>query len=374
VESQAAATDLELLLAPHRAFTEGRAALDSLQYHRIVAARATFEGLVRQHPGEAKHHIGMANACAMQFESTRTDPAPDAEALRLAERHARHACGLDPELAEAWATLGFVLERTGRRADALAALERAVTLEPDNWRHQVRLALGSWGETRLRAARAALKRCPQLPLAHWLAATVFVARHALDQAERDVDLGLAVAAVESPEAAPYPTVALHWLKGLLRNAAGDVDEAMASFDQELAMEARGHLYAREIAANAWYAKGACYLAAGERDAAGTAFAEAVARVPGHPMALAGLAIVNGQPPCACADAGAPEPIDHAVARAARMVHGGNVAGAVPTVSAALAAAPPGNGGWLLPIEPLLRVHRAPDAWTPALAVLHLRAR
>ena len=160
----------------------------------------------------------------------------------------------DPELAEAWATLGFVLERTGRPEDALAALERAVTLEPDNWRHQVRLALGSWGETRLRAARAALKRCPQLPLAHWLAATVFVARHALDQAERDVDLGLAVAGVESPEAAPYSTVALHWLKGLLRNAAGDTAAAMASFDRELAQEPRGHLYGREIAANAWYAK------------------------------------------------------------------------------------------------------------------------
>jgi hypothetical protein len=69
--------------------------------------------------------------------------------------------------------LGLVVERTGRRADALAALERAVALEPDNWRHQVRLALGSWGESRLRAARAALKRCPHLPLAHWLAATVF---------------------------------------------------------------------------------------------------------------------------------------------------------------------------------------------------------
>jgi len=60
----------------------------------------------------------------------------------------------------------FVLERTGRRDDARAALGRAVTLEPDNWRHQVRLALGSWGETRLRAARRALAECPHLPLAH----------------------------------------------------------------------------------------------------------------------------------------------------------------------------------------------------------------
>jgi hypothetical protein len=64
--------------------------------------------------------------------------------------------------------------------------EHVVTPSP-NVRHQVRLALGSWGETRLRAARRALAQLPQLPLAHWLAATVFVARHALDHAERDVD-------------------------------------------------------------------------------------------------------------------------------------------------------------------------------------------
>ena len=46
-------------------------------------------------------------------------------------------------------------------------------------------------------------------------------------------------------------VALHWLKGLLRTASGAADDAMASFDQELALEARGHLYAREAAANTW---------------------------------------------------------------------------------------------------------------------------
>jgi DNA-binding winged helix-turn-helix (wHTH) protein len=249
VERQEAATNLELLLAPHRAFTEGRVALESLQCTRIATARATFQKLLQEHPGDASYQIGMANACAMQFEATRTDPAPDAEALRLAECHARHDCHLDPDLAEAWATLGFVLERTGRRQDALAALERAVVPEPDNWRQQVRLALGSWGEARLRAARRALTQCPQLPLAHWLAATVFVARNALEQAERDIDRALAVAAVESPDAAPYSMVARHWLKGLLRMPASAVDEAMASFDQELALEARGHLYAREAAAN-----------------------------------------------------------------------------------------------------------------------------
>lgn len=44
------------------------------------------------------------------------------------------------------------------------------------------------------------------------------------------------------------------------------------------------------------------------------------------------------------------------------------------VSAALVAAPAGNGGWLLAVESLLGILLGLDAWAPALAVLHLRAR
>ncbi len=169
-------------------------------------------------------------------------------------------------------------------------------------------------------------------------------------------------------------VALHWLKGLLCLARGAADEAMASFDRELALEARGHLYSREAAANTWYAKGACCLGQGDREAARAAFREAVARVPRHPMAHAGLAIVDNHPIVAAAAPAAPGPVDLAMAHAARLVWAGDVPGAVLIVTAALGAAPPGNGGWLLPIEPLLGVRQARDAWTPALAALHLRAR
>jgi hypothetical protein len=63
-----------------------------------------------------------------------------------------------------------------------------------------------------------------------------------------------------------------------------------------------------------------------------------------------------------------------MARAARLAWTGDVPGAVRIITAALGAAPPGNGSWLLPIEPLLGVRHARDAWAPALAALHLRAR
>jgi hypothetical protein len=97
-------------------------------------------------------------------------------------------------------------------------------------------------------------------------------------------------------------------------------------------------------------------------------------VPGHPLAHAGLAILNGEPALLASHADAPEPVDHAVARAARLVHANRVSDAVLTVYAALTAAPPGNGGWLLAVEPLLRVGHDPDVWALALALVHLRAR
>ena len=83
-----------------------------------------------------------------------------------------------------------MLDRTGASVDAVAALSRAVSLEPDNWRHHLRLAAVSWGEARLRAARRTLALLPGCPLAHWLAATVHVARQALDEAERELVAGM----------------------------------------------------------------------------------------------------------------------------------------------------------------------------------------
>jgi hypothetical protein len=41
--------------------------------------------------------------------------------------------------------------------------------------------------------------------------------------------------------------------------------------------------------------------------------------------------------------------------------------------AALASAPPGGGGWILPVEPLLDVAGHAELWDAALALLRQRA-
>jgi tetratricopeptide (TPR) repeat protein len=318
-------------------------------------------------------HVGLANACALAFEATRAGATPDAGARDLALSHAREACRLNPQYGEAWATLGFVLECGGNQTDALAALRRAVTLEPDNWRHHVRLAYASWGEDRLRAARQALALLPDCAMAHWLIASVFVARGALTQAERELDAALTMLADEPRMPERFSVVALHWLKGLLLHARGDDDGAMAMFERELALESRGQLYARECCANAWYAIGACRLRRGDDAGAREAFEQALARVPRHPMAHAGLALSTGATTCEMLDATSSSSMDVAVARAALRVAADDVSGAAAIVAAALASAPAGNAGWLLPIEPLLNVAGAPDAWAPVLAALSARA-
>jgi hypothetical protein len=82
------------------------------------------------------------------------------------------------------------------------------------------------------------------------------------------------------------------LNGLLCLARGADVEAPASFERDLALEASGHLYARECCANTSYAIGASHLRRGETSAARTAFEQAMALVPAHLMARVGLMIVS----------------------------------------------------------------------------------
>jgi DNA-binding winged helix-turn-helix (wHTH) protein/Flp pilus assembly protein TadD len=381
----ARATDeaLDALLAPHRAWIEGRAALETLARDEVARARGAFERVVAAAPDQASAHVGLANACVMQFEATRADPTADRAALGPAERHAREACRLDPAYGEAWATLGFVLDKTGHREDALAASTRAIALEPDNWRHHLRLASVSWGEARLRAAQRTLALLPGSPLAHWLAATVHVARQALDQAERELRAGIAAQDQLADTSPKFSGVALHWLLGLILLARGADDDALAAFERELSLEAHGHLYARECCANTWYAIGALHARRGRRVEAERAFRETLSRVAAHPLASAALGALHaGGSGAAIFDTALtaralvsahPADVPVSLARAVGLSLGGRHTDAARIVGEALAAAPPGSAAWLLPVEPLLQVGIDRAAWRPVLARLQSRA-
>jgi hypothetical protein len=106
--------------------------------------------------------------------------------------------------------------------------------------------------------------------------------------------------------------------------------------------------------------------------ASDAFQQALARVHKHPLARLGLAMLSGEASRAASDA-AVSSLEGSTAYAIVRVAAGDHVEAARQIDQALAAAPPGNAGWLLPIEPLLNVPAAPGAWSPVLSRLRTRA-
>ena len=213
VTSRADDAALDALLAPHRAFTEGRTALETFDRDAVAGAQRVFERIVAVTPDYGSAHVGLANAYALWFESTRAELAPDHAALAKALHHAREGCRLNASSGEAWATLGAVLAQARLTSEAVAAARRSIALEDENWRHHLRFAYVSWGEERLRSARHALTLVPGLAIGHWLAATVHVSRGALEAAEHELEAG-AIAQDQQQRESRFGSSGLHFLLGL----------------------------------------------------------------------------------------------------------------------------------------------------------------
>jgi DNA-binding winged helix-turn-helix (wHTH) protein/cytochrome c-type biogenesis protein CcmH/NrfG len=382
-DARASDAELAALLDPYREWIEGRVALETLERDAVLRARQAFDAAVAKAPDHPSAHLGLANACVLQFESTRADEAPDVESLARADHHAREACRLAPDLGEAWATLALVLYRSELGVQSIAAARRAVMLEPDNWRHHFRLAYVGWGEERLRAAQRVLALFPGFALAHWLSATVYVARQAFDAAEQSLRAGAAAQDAQQGTRA-FSSIGAYWLLGLVMLARGDAQAALDAWHRELTFETSGQLYARECAANTWYAIGCVMLRQQRHADAIAAFEQALQRVPSHVLAMIGLSVAGVAPDRREAlerdvvrliDQLAARRllIDAAIARAVKAVCAGNPDVAPGVIEAALDAAPVGNAGWTISVDPLLNVSSREGAFAQVLARLRTRA-
>ena len=360
---------LEKQLIPFLAFSKGQADLDTLDRDAIVRARRAFEEVLRADPGYAPAHLGLAIASALAFEATRVDIAPDAAALKVAIDHARTGCELAPASADAWSTLAFALCLNGDTGGAHAAACKAIALEPDNWRHALRLSYVSWGEERLRAARRVDALCPRFALAYWLQSTVFIARQAFDHALELLRDGCAAQDAQSTTTRGFPAVGLHLLRGLVLGAMGAVDEAIQELTRELESPHHGQLYARECVSNTWYTLGALHLRQRQRKDADAAFKKALTVVPGHTFAAAALGLDSP----GVVRAQTPNTIDLAVAKAIRLARAGRHPDAASVCTEALKGAPPGLAGWLLAADPFLNPTARPEIWAETLTILRDRA-
>jgi DNA-binding winged helix-turn-helix (wHTH) protein/tetratricopeptide (TPR) repeat protein len=293
-------------LEAYEAFTEGRVRLEALDASLVPAAIAGFERAIEVDPRYAIAHVGLANARFWQYEMSRAHNQPDAALLARAIDHVRRAIDLERDLAEAHATLSFLLVSAGRATEALAEARRAVALEPAYWGNQFRLAHAAWGEERLQALARAVDLYAEFPFIHFEAAMVHIARGNLARAESVLREGTIVQDRQAHLKQRYPAKGLHWLLGLVRLARGDGGESMAEFEREIT-SGPSQLYAPEFAMNAHDGLGFAHLHTGDPEAAAVQFRCALELFPEHARSLVGLG-------AALEAAGDPEGAEAAFAR------------------------------------------------------------
>jgi DNA-binding winged helix-turn-helix (wHTH) protein len=373
---------------PLREFVRGRAALESLDVSRLPDAVLAFEHAVAAMPDYAPAYTGLASACFLQYEATRASNAPDREALVRALSHARRACALDATLGEAWATLGFVLAAAGETEEARVVTRRAAALEPTSWRHQFRLSVASWGEERLRACDRTLALLPDFAPARFAAAMVFTARQAFVPALAAASAGAAAQSRQlEHQGAPFPSIGLHWLRGLLLLHERQIGLAIASFAREMDELREAQIYAAEFRVNAQVGAGFAHLAADDATGAVDAFRIALETLPQNGRALIGLFsalqkttlareahLLLPRIDAAIAELRAGQRSgEAAIIQAAAQAARGEPAAACATLAELLEAAPPGQVGWQIPIDPALAGLRGHPSYPRILALLAARA-
>ncbi|MDO8680261.1 MAG: winged helix-turn-helix domain-containing protein [Acidobacteriota bacterium] len=372
---------------PFQSWVQGKLALDSLNLEKLTGAIAAFERAVVELPSYAPAHAGLANAYLMQFEQTRSGSVPDRGLLTRAMTAAKQACAVDPSLGEGWAVLGYLLSAAGKTEEAQAAARRAAALEPDNWRHQYRLAYSAWGEERLRAAGRTLTLMPGSAPVRMLSAMVFIARGTLDRAEREATVGAETQRRQRGDRTPLPAIGFHWLRGLLLAARGDTSAALSSLDEESTTDASGHIYAREFVLNARVATGFMHLTMNDSSSAAATFNQALAEAPAHPRATLGLYAVATRGADARECKNARTAAEHAIAdlmrgerhveaalvSAGQRIVEGQTAAAMELLDRMLADAPAGPAGWIIPVDPMLEAVRVAPGYPELLAKLAARA-
>jgi DNA-binding winged helix-turn-helix (wHTH) protein/tetratricopeptide (TPR) repeat protein len=374
-------------LDAYRALTEGWLKLESLDTTLVPAAIADFQRAIAIDPRYAAAYTGLANAEFVAYEMTRATTAPGTAALTAGIAHARHALDLDDRLAEAHATLSFLLTSANAFDEARAAAARAVAIEPDSWRHQYRLGHALWGDARLRAMSRALAIYPRFAYAHFERIMVLVARGDHDGAAAGIQHALQTLGGAS-SGDRFPAIAFHWLRGALYFVRGHLDDARTEFEREMAGIDRRRLYGPEYAAVARTAAGHAALSRNDVPAAIAAFDAALAETADYPRALLSLAQAHALAGDAAAEAAAHSRFRHELDRLRTQgrhleaaflsacdaaIHGAHDE-AADRLNRLLDDVPPSAIGWTIPIEPFFRPLHGHPGFARVLTRLAERAR
>jgi serine/threonine-protein kinase len=234
----------------HALYLRGRFAWSTRTLDGVQQAIRLFEQAIDEDPGYALAYAGLADAYTMHLDYR---GMPVAAAFERARALARRAIALDDDLAEAHTSLAWVLFIHDWEWDAaLSHFERAVTLNPGyatghQWMAFQLMVLGRPADA-LAAAQVAIDLDPgSAPIRRALGWLHYYARH-WDEAEEQLQRALTLnpAAEES-----------HRVLGMTRLQRGAYDEAESAFRNALALS--------EESAYASAGLGTCFVRTGRRD-------------------------------------------------------------------------------------------------------------
>jgi len=374
-------------LEAYRAYIEGWLKLEALDTDIVAAAVADFERAIDCDPHYAMAYTGLAHAQFVTYEMTRVSRTPDVDALASGLAHARRAVQIDSQLAEAQATLSLLLAQSHAYDEARAAAQRAVALEPDNWRHHFRFGHASWGAARQRALERALALFPQFPYAALELAFLYVARGQHEEARTIARQSALQQDRNARLGRRYPAIGFHWLMGALESAAGRDELAVRHFDHELALGDRRKLYGPEYAAASLVGRGHAELTLDQPARALESFRGARAHVEDHLPAWIGEAHAldglgrPGEARTAWSEVervggslGRTDRVAEALqAEACRAALAGDARRAAASLHTMLDGLPVCQQGWSLSIEPALGAVRNSPEFRSVIARLVERA-
>jgi tetratricopeptide (TPR) repeat protein len=231
------------------AYLRGRYLFSQRAPEPVTAAVGYFEQALREDPHFALAYSGLADCYAVGWWA-KGDPSK-------AEKYARKAMAIEPDLAEAYASLGIIDTYRYKFPDAEKELRRALDLNPNyvmahHWRSLYLLYLGRLEEALAENERARQLDPFSLPVNHLRVYALLGLHqydHTLEQAETE-------AAIDPRS--PYPHVQMarvYWIEGRVPDALAEERNAAAlthapvqsrDLDEVAAVFARSGLRAAQV--------------------------------------------------------------------------------------------------------------------------------
>jgi adenylate cyclase len=234
---------------------------------RAEEAYALFEQATKLDPGFALAFSGMADACILQYDSTKDPKWPE-----LALGAAQQAQTLNDSQAQVHNSLGEVYAKTGRTQEAIAELKRALELQPNSDEAMRRLGTAYRGAGQHDLALATYQRAVDTNPYYWNNYNLLANEYQMTgQAQRAIEVYRQVVTRNPQEARGWGNM------GAAYYDLGNAAEAIRNFEMAISLDPTYE-----------YQLGVAYFYEGRYPEAEKAFTAAVNRSPDDAAAQAAL--------------------------------------------------------------------------------------